>query len=198
MKLFLRFSLLLLCLAATQGVWACKCAPTALTIVECRKFDLIVQCKILSVSACTDGRSIAEASVLELYKGEQTEKVSFSFDCASSCLMSFSKNETWLIYAKKNAENQFEISLCDRNRMRFTKPADDFNLTNTGISFEDEISYLKKNIGLKLSTATDAKQSIDITQRENNDTSGINKLALLFMSLVLFLGVYLIANKFIK
>lgn len=198
MKLFRLFSVLLLIIASTQGVWACKCKPTELTIVECRKFDLIFKCKIEAVTDCQNNRSIAEASILELYKGELTEKVNFSYDCASSCLMSFSKNETWLIYAKKNAQDQFEVSLCDRNRMLFIKPEEDYYFTNTDISFEDEISYLKKNIGLKLNNTNQSKPAIDITQRENNDTSGINKLALLFMSLVLFLGVYLIANKFIK
>ena len=162
MKRIQLFSFLVLFFASEQMSLACACKGLApLTIVECRKFDVILKCKIDSVAACSGEKSIGYAHVLEIYKGDVALQIIFSFDCASSCMMSLIKNETWLLYGNWNKLKQLELNLCDRNRKYFSIASEDYYLTNTGLSFENEIKYLKKNIGLKMNTATDKVTAIE-------------------------------------
>jgi hypothetical protein len=197
MKRYLIFSFVLFLFYITKSS-ACKCDSKALTIVECRRFEEIFTCKINSITKCTNGKSIAQSTILETYKGNNSNQINFIFDCESSCMMSFEKDQTWLIYAIKNSSNQLEVNICDRNRLKFEKAEDDFYTTNAGLSFEAEINYLKKNIGLKLNKEVHEQNSIDITQRQNDQTSGMNKIFLLGISLLLFLVIYLLATKFLK
>ena len=177
---------------------ACNCTqPNLLTIAECVKFDVILQCKIDSVMSCS-GKSIANATVVEIYKGEKMNSIQLLFDCSSSCQMSFAKNEQWLIYGKWNDQKQLQVFFCDRNRKYFSKASDDYFAVNARVSFQDEIKFLKKNIGFKSAEVSSNNNSIDITGRENFQTSGSNKLLLLFGSLVLFLVIYFVFNKMIK
>ncbi len=194
-KLFLLCSFFL----SVNKINGCDCKQVSpLTIIECRKFDAIIQCKIDSVSTCNQ-RSIAYAKCIEIYKGEPVKQVQFSFDCSTSCQLSFAKNERWLIYGKLNDQNQLELNFCDRNRKYFESTKDDYFLVNTGLSFADEINYLKKNIGLKIgNTPINNVSTIDITQRENALTSGSNNLLLLLASLFFFLLIYFIVNKKLK
>lgn len=196
MKLVRLFSLISLLISFAAKSYSCECKGTApLTIVECRKFELIAQCKIDSIKVCTGDKSLVFVSVLEMYKGNLETKLNFLYDCSTSCMMSFAKDEIWLLYAKRGNQNQFELNLCDRNRKYFAQAKDDFYALNAGLSFADEIAYLKKNIGYKIPQEENKNKAIDITQRENDETSGANKLLMLAISLVLFLLMYYIVNK---
>ncbi|MBL0048448.1 MAG: hypothetical protein IPP32_10180 [Bacteroidetes bacterium] len=194
-----KFFLLNFVLLQFASLLACDCKQQSpLTIVECIKFDAILQCKIDSVSSCNT-RSIAYTQVIEVYKGVQHGAVQLSFDCSSSCQMSFAKGERWLVYGKLNALHQLEVNFCDRNRKYFAAAKDDYFAVNTGLSFEDEIAYLKKNIGFKVKNAQHPSgKSIDITQRENALGSGGNNLLLLLASLIFFLIIYVVVTKKIK
>ena len=122
-----------------------------------------------------------------------------SFDCATSCQMSFAKDEIWLVYGKHNEQNQLELNFCDRNRKYFSSAMDDYFSLNLGLTFEEEIKYLKKNIGLKIAaTDTTESKAIDITQRENNLTTGGNNILLLLASLIFFLLIYFVVHKKLK
>ncbi len=198
MSRFLHFSFLFLFFCNSFQSYGCKCKSTELTIVECRKFDAILSCEIVSISPCTDGKSVARAKVLERFKGEAIQEVNLLFDCASSCMMSLSENQIWLVYGRKNSNQQLELNLCDRNRMQFKNAEEDFYQSNTGLSFDEEINYLKKNIGLKIVPTQSNEKAIDITQRQNDETSGTNKILLLCVSLFLFLAMYFAANKLMK
>jgi len=189
------YLLILFQLSFIGGIIACDCPALApLTIVECRKFDVILQCKIDSVSSCK-GKSIAYAEIIEVYKGNESSVLQFEFDCSSSCQMSFANGEQWLIYGKYNGEKKLEVAFCDRNRKQIADSQKDYFAISSGLSFDEEIRYLVKNIGLKISRVKKNKQAIDITQRENDQTSGMNKILLLFVSLILFLVIYYFVNK---
>lgn len=197
--IFKKLFLINFALLAYTGLLACDCKQQSpLTIVECIKFDGILQCTIDSVSACNT-KSIAYAHTIEVYKGAQQGAVQLNFDCSSSCQMSFAKGERWLVYGKLNALHQLEMNFCDRNRKYFSASKDDYFAVNTGLSFEDEIAYLKKNIGLKVKNEQHPNgKSIDITQRENALGSGGNNLLLLLASLIFFLLIYVVVSKKIK
>lgn len=187
----------ILILFAAQQSYACKCPAMApLTIVECRKFDVIAQCQVDSLGAC-NGKSIAFVHTIQMYKGEVPNNWNFVFDCSSSCQLSIEKGDTWLVYAKSNDEQQLELGFCDRNRKKFSKVEEDYFLVNTGLTFQEELDYLVKNIGLKQApNEENGKQKIDITQRENEQTSGGNKIWLLIASLAFFLIFYFfVQNK---
>lgn len=199
MKTVRLFSFLFLLFAFAQTSLSCECKGVApLTIVECRKFESITKCKIDSVKTCSGDKSLVYVHVLEMYKGALEKNLVFSYDCSSSCMMSFAKDEIWLFYAKKANQNNYELNLCDRNRKFISNAKEDYYTVNTGLSFDAEIAYLKKNIGFKILQEENRKNNIDITQRENDETSGVNKLIMLAVSLLLFLAMYYVVNKKLK
>lgn len=199
MKLLRFLSLIILFLPLATA--ACDCvAKKDLTIVECRKFDVILSGIVDSVALCNKGKAITFMQVNEVYKGDIANRFHFDFDCESSCQMSFAKGEQWLIYATYNPELKvYEVNFCDRNRKYFQKNSDDYYATSLGINWKDEIDFLKKNIGLKPNVAqSESSSSKDITQRENQLGTGKNNLVLLLISALLFLLIYFFVTKKIK
>jgi hypothetical protein len=113
--------------------------------------------------------------------------------------MNFISGEKWILYLRLNQQTgKYDVNLCDRNRKYFKDMKDDYYFSNTGISFKQEMEYLKKNIGLKISNTDSKQKSIDITQRINEDTSGFGKIILLVISLFLFLTLFFLVNKYLK
>ena len=194
------FSSVLLSLFFINASNACNCNEVAnLTIVECRKFDCILFCTIDSVYPCENGKSKAVASIAKMFKGDYKDIIRFNFDCSSACLMNFISGEKWILYLRLNQQTgKYDVNLCDRNRKYFKDMKDDYYFSNTGISFKQEMEYLKKNIGLKISNTDSKQKSIDITQRINEDTSGFGKIILLVISLFLFLTLFFLVNKYLK
>lgn len=199
MKLLRFFNIFILLLPAIAV--ACDCVTTKnLTIVECRRFDVILTGVVDSVATCNKGKATTFMQVKEVYKGDIASRFHFNFDCESSCQMSFAKGEQWLIYTSYNPELKvYEVNFCDRNRKYFQKNADDYYTASLGINWTDEIDFLKKNIGLKPNAAqSESSNSKDITQRENQLGTGKNNLVLLLISALLFLLIYFFVSKKIK
>ncbi|MBP6411935.1 MAG: hypothetical protein KA450_00700 [Bacteroidia bacterium] len=199
MKLLHFLSLIILFLPLTTV--ACDCvAKKDLTIVECRRFDVILTGVVDSVAMCNKGKAITFLQVSEVYKGDIANRFHFDYDCESSCQMSFAKGEQWLIYAIYNPELKvYEVNFCDRNRKSFQKNTDDYYTASLGVNWKDEIDFLKKNIGLKPNaTQSESSNSKDITQRENQLGTGKNNLVLLLISALLFLLIYFFVSKKIK
>ena len=142
--------LLVVVLFHTTVLAACECPPIIPVNQElAKKYDVIFTGKVDSVSDCTAGISKVYFTIEELYKGRAMQQMAVQFDCVSSCLMSFAKNEEWIIYAayqqkKKNTKKQNKHS-----RKYFKAGEQDFYLAAAGRTFEEEKEFLRSGLGIQ-------------------------------------------------
>src|SRR4051812_34424948 len=97
----MRKHLFIFLLFSSSLLSACECPPLSPVTKElCDHYDVIFFGRIDSVALCdTKGNAVAFFTIVELYKGNSEKRIKINFDCSSECLMSFAKNEEWLIYA---------------------------------------------------------------------------------------------------
>ena len=153
--------------------------------------------KVDSISPCaTNGISNAYFTIKELYKGNAPQQISIHFDCTSSCMMSFSKNEEWLIYAGYQRFDVVSVNLCSHSRKRFSADAQDFYLASSKRTFDQETEFLRTELGIQSFADTDtwnAKQQ-ELKPR-NEQPSNNNKLYLLGVSFGVMILIYIITRK---
>jgi hypothetical protein len=163
------------------SAFACKCKTLPeLSIGFAKGYEVIAEVSIDSVSECNIN-AVAWCTAKQLFRGKE-ERFAIEFDCSSSCSLAMEKGEIWLIYANKK-DKKLRIDFCDRNRKHITNQ-DDFYAAVLLMSYDDEIAFLKNNIGIK--NLAD-QQGKDITQREVLQTSMLNKLLLVLASIVFFI-----------
>jgi hypothetical protein len=128
---------------------ACECpALEAISKNAFEKYDVIFYGKIDSIIPCSNsGIGTAFFSVINLYKGVAEQHVSVDYDCTSSCMMSFSKNEEWIIYCVYQRFDLLTVDLCSHSRKKISDGSEDFYLVASGKSFEEENEFLKKSSG---------------------------------------------------
>jgi hypothetical protein len=189
----MRALITIILLISAIAAFACKCkeAP-ALTIGYARSFDLVVIGIIDSVEAC-DKNSFAHIKVDKLIEGNANEKVRIKFDCSSSCQMSMQKGDQWVFYASREKENLYKVQICDRNRKKFANPSEDYNQVSLGNSFDQEVEFLTSQVGVRNILKEEGAK--DVTQRENLQTSLLNKLILVLISVIVFAGIIFFVKK---
>jgi len=179
--------------------FACQCPPVEiLSIPETRKYDIIFQAQIDSVFACIDvGTTMV--SVKEVYKGNLSASTLLYFDCVSSCQIGLNKNDTWLFYAHKLSGDKYEVRLCDRNRKLFSNDEEDYFRFQTGLSYKQEVEFLKQNIGVQsIATDENTEDKKDVTLRENRIGERPMNLMILLFSALGFGIIYWLIKKFFK
>jgi hypothetical protein len=177
---------------------ACECPPLAPISKElCENYNVIFFGKIDSVAPCdTKGKAIAFFSIAELYKGNSEKTVKIHFECSSECLMSFAKNEEWIIYAKYEKFDQLKAEFCEHSRKKFADDTQDIYRMASQRSFEEEETFLAKTLGLQqLLQANDLNRKQDEMGPRNEQPSGTGKLILLLISLAAMGGVWLFTRK---
>ena len=181
-------------ITVSTAAFACKCASLAPISEEaCNKYNVIFTGRVDSVSACNDkGLSIAHFTVDEVYKGSLVRQVKVEFDCSSSCLMSFSSGEVWLMYTNYEKFDLLTASLCSHTRKYFTEDTQDIYALSTQQTFEQEKQLLKKILGVQPFKET--FQPSDVTGR-NEQPSGTGKLVLLTISFAAMAVVYFIFRR---
>ena len=177
---------------------ACECAPVVPVSKELAKgYDIVFFGKVDSISPCaTNGISNAYFTIKELYKGNTPQQINVHFDCMSSCMMSFSKNEEWLIYASYQRFDVVSVKLCSHSRKRFSAEAQDFYLAEAKRSFDQEKEFLKTELGIQpfADTETWNTQQQELKPR-NEQPSNNNKMYLLGVSFVVMILIYIITRK---
>ncbi len=177
---------------------ACECPlikPVSKEI--CKEYDVIFFGKTDSISVCTEqGRSSAYFTITELYKGAVQQYCKVDFDCSSACMMSFSKDEEWLIYASFKRFDLLTVNLCSHCRKWFADPLQDFYQAAATRTFEKEKQFLKTELGIQ-SFAKNNKlneEQADL-KPHNEQPSPMDKLWLLLISLLVMLVVFFITKN---
>ena len=177
---------------------ACKCAPVIPIDQELvKKYDVIFMGRIDSIAPCsTNGISVAYFTISELYKGTTGKNVAVHFDCLSSCMMSFARNEEWIIYAIYQRFGVVSVKLCSHTRKHFASGEQDFYRAASKRTFEEEQSFLKNT--LQLQPFTDAEQWNKDQQElkpHNEQPSNNSKIYLLLISFAVMILIYILTRK---
>jgi hypothetical protein len=166
----------------------------------CKKYDVIFYGTVDSVIPCrTEGIGTVYFTVTSLYKGGVEQHVSVDYDCTSACLMSFSKNEEWIIYAVFQHFDLVTVDLCSHSRKKISDGSADYYQVASQRTFEQENEFLKATLGTQPYAA---HNQINDKQKEmgphNEQPSAMGKLWLLIVSLGAMIIVYIVSKKYFK
>ncbi|HSH66789.1 MAG TPA: hypothetical protein VLB84_13585 [Bacteroidia bacterium] len=165
-----------------KGGIACECPPVKPISHELTKaYDVIFSGTVDSVSVCpSDGISSAYFTIYELYKGNVKQHQAVQFDCISSCMMSFEKNDSWIIYATYQRFDVVSVKLCSPSRKQFQSTEQDFYLATAKRSFDEERDFLRTDLGIQsFVTDEDWNKNQKEFRPHNEQPSGMNKIFLL-------------------
>jgi len=140
--------LFLLIIIQSNGIQACQCPVTVLSIQECNKYEVIFRGKVLTVKTCDDKPGEAVFEVLELYKGNAEQKFKVLFSCSEECFYAFKPGEEWIIYSRYKQVNTALMDYCSRSRRLFTNSKEDYYNSTNGNEYEDELKFLRDKLGL--------------------------------------------------
>lgn len=173
---------------------ACQCPLTQLSIDECNKYEIIFKGKIVSVIDCKDKFGEAVFEVEELYKGNSEERFKVLFECNVECAQKFSVGDEWIIYSRYKQLDNALMDWCSRSRKFFKIDKEDFYTYTYGNDYEDELAFLRKNLGLHR-TLVEQKSQIDGRNIKPNINESIVIVLISLGAIVLF---YYLFNKFFK
>lgn len=186
------FSLLLFLYSAPAE--ACQCPLTQLSMDECSKYEIIFKGKIVSVIDCKDKFGEAVFEVEELYKGNSEERFKVLFECSGECVQKFLVGDEWIIYSRYKQLDNALMDWCSRSRKFFKIDKEDFYTYTYGNDYEDELVFLRKNLGLHR-TLVEQKSQIDGRNIKPNINQSIVIVLISLGAIVLF---YYLFNKFFK
>lgn len=186
--------LFLFCLFSSYSLIACQCPLTQLSIEECNKYEVIFKGKIVNVIDCNDKYGEALFEVEELYKGNSEEKFKVLFECNGECVQKFRVGDEWIIYSRYKQLDNALMNWCSRSRKFFKIDKEDFYTYTYGNDYEDELSFLRKNLGLHR-TLVETKSQIDGRNIKPNINQSILIVLISLGAIVLF---YYLFNKFFK
>jgi len=192
---------LLFFLLSSIHLFACDCPPLETLSKElCKKYDMIADVHADSVSACSaDGSATVYFTILNLYKGSTEQHIAVRYDCRSSCMMSFAAGEEWIVYATYKSFNKLDVNMCSPSRKKITDGSADYYEVASQRSFEQEIDWLKTNLGIQAFAQHNELNDQEKEMAPHNDQpSGTGKLVLLLVSLVAMLLVYFVSKKFFR
>lgn len=188
---------LLFLILFSAPLFPCEC-PTLSPITKeaTSNYDVIFIGRADSVSACdTKGFAVAYFTINELYKGSVQKSVNINFDCLSSCQMSITKGEDWLIYATYKKFDYLTVTICSHSRKQFTNEAEDFYMMAAQRTITQEQQFLKDSLGIQTIVQDAAQPLVTDIGTHNRQPSAHSKLLLLLISLLAMVVVYFITKK---
>lgn len=192
----MKIKIIFLLFLFSKVIIACKCTTPPISNQVFKKYEIIFYGKIDSVSRCTtEGIATAYFTISELYKGKVEKQVEVNFDCSSSCMMSFSKGEEWLIYATYQRFDVLLAKFCEHSRKCIIN-SKDYYLINSQKTFEEEREFLKTNLGIQsFIHKNDLNQEQKNLKGRNEQPSNLNKLWLLLVSLGIMIIIYYVSRN---
>jgi len=181
-----------------KALAGCECLPVQpITEVTCKNYNVIFYGRVDSVTNSSEkGFNTAHFTIAELYKGNVQQQVKINFDNSSSCLMSFSKNEEWLIYAVYKNFNFLTVSICGHSRKFFKEISNDFYQLNAQRTFPEEKKFLKTTLNIHpFSTVNELNKQREQFKPHNIQPEPMNKLWLLFISLLTMAIIFFVTRK---
>jgi hypothetical protein len=108
--------------------------------------------------------------------------------------MDFAPGQTWIIYATYKKYGEPEVDFCSYSRQQIPSK-DDFNSLIHGMSYDEEITWLQKNLGVKelnVQKAEDGQHHLNIRPK------GYEALWYLVAGFVVLFLFYFLGRKFLK
>jgi hypothetical protein len=157
--------------------------------------QLIFRGKTISVSKGTDYDK-AVFLVSKLFKGIAPKQVTVYFDNKNACAFKFNVGEDWLIYANYQKAKPF-VAYCSRSRKNVinTNKNIDLMYIKSDISVDDETDKLTELCGLKKFTESMPSNE---NAHSNIIPNGWQRIVLILISLLGFVGIYIVMNRFWK
>jgi hypothetical protein len=174
--------------------FSCQCPVTTLSLAECNKYEIIFKGRIDSVKNCNQNFGEAFFTVDELYKGNIPKQFKVLFECGIECAQQFNAGEEWIIYTSFKQISNGKIDWCSRSRKYFKIAKQDFYAVNYGNSYEDEVEFLQKNLGLHRMVS----ETKNATENRNARPSTTQMIIILLCSLAGVILFYWLFNKFFK
>ncbi len=195
----MKFSCFFIFLFISVSVYSCDCPPIQkIDSKKLKNYDVVFYGEVDSISSCnTAGISITYLTIKELYKGNVEANVRITFDCKSSCMMSFSKGDKWLIYGVYQRFDLLTVHFCGHSRKYFPDDSQDIYSVVSQQSFDEERNYLANNLGLQnfIHRNNNLNNKQNALKPHNNQPSGLNKILLLAISFIVMLAVYFFTRK---
>jgi hypothetical protein len=173
---------------------ACQCPLTTLSVAECNKYEIIFKGRIDSVRTCENNFGEAFFIVSELYKGNVTERFKVLFECKVPCAMEFKAGEEWIIYTNYKQIGNGKMDWCSRSRKYFKNLKEDYYAETYGNDYDDEVKFLRTNLGLHRVVAENKNAS----ENRNIRPSTNQMILILVCSLLAIILFYWLFNKFFK
>ena len=187
--------LIAICLLLTIKGLACQCPVSILNEAELAKYDIICKGKISHIELKKDKSSFS-FDVQELYKGTITEKFTMLFNDLDPCKLNLREGDEWVIYTRFKQINNAELDMCSRSRMFFKNAKEDYFAINNGTSYDDEVIYLRKYLGLHRCLKNNYDQE-DVSKR-NIIPSSTQFVVVLLFSIAGLVFFYWLVQKFLK
>lgn len=181
-------------LLSSSAIKACQCPPTSLSLGECAKYELIFRGRIISVTACENKRGSAIFQISELYKGASTASLQVVFDCNTECTQTFNVGEEWIIYTVYKQIDNAKMDWCSRSRKFIKNLKEDFYVLNLGNTYDDELSFLRKNLG----NHSFIKEKLNQEENRNELPSRKQLIIYLAFGLAGIIIFYYLFKKFVK
>jgi hypothetical protein len=194
---FMKKKILILSFLISKAIIACECPELKSVSKDLTvNYDVIFFGKVDSIAPCsTQGKSFVYFTINELYKGTTLPHVKIDFDCSSACLMSFAKDEQWLMYITYKKFDLLTVNLCSHSRKYFNDATQDFYQIAAQRTFEEEKQFLKATLGIQSFTQKNDLAEQEAQRQRNEQPSGMNKLLLLFISFAAMAIVYFVTRN---
>ena len=181
----------------SKAIIACECPELKPVSKELTaNYDVIFFGKVDSVAYCsTQGKSFVYFTIDELYKGTTLQHIKIDFDCSSACLMSFAKDEQWLMYTTYKKFDLLTVNLCSHSRKYFNDATQDFYQIAAQRSFEEEKQFLKTTLGIQSYSQKNDLAEQEAQMQRNEQPNGMNKLILLLISFITMAIVYFVTRN---
>jgi len=154
--------------------------------------QLIFRGKTISVSKGTDYDKVIFL-VSKLFKGISPKQVTVYFDNKNACAFKFNTGEDWLIYANYQKAKPF-VAYCSRSRKNVinTNKNIDLMYIKSDITIDDETDKLTELCGLKKFTES---MPTNENAHSNIIPNGWQRIVLILISLIGFVGIYIVLNR---
>lgn len=187
----LLFTLFFFTLSA-QDNCNCKESEIAFSDVYINSNQLIFRGKTISINKGTDYDKVT-FQVSKLFKGVSSKQLTVYFDSKNACALKFNVGEDWLIYANYDKGKPF-VAYCSRSRKNVinTNKNVDLMYVKSDLSVDDETDKLIALCGLKPFTEISSSNE---NAHSNIIPSGWQRIILILISLVGFVGIYWVMNR---
>jgi hypothetical protein len=173
---------------------ACQCPFTKLSLDECNKYELIFRGKIISSGGCIDKQGEVVFEILELYKGNTPMSFNVIYDCGVECAQSFTAGEEWVIYTNYRQISNAKMDWCSRSRKRFRNDKEDYYAVTYGNTYEEELNFLRKNLG----THKLLKEQAGKSEERNIRPSILQSAIMVLISIGAIVLFYYLFKKFLR